>query len=113
MKRMREQNDLPQCLGSKSYARFNHEKVWTYLCRCNNKNNVPVCYLFHLDVDRQPLLACLPLERSHSSRRTRGRMGVTRTSVHESYAYATDLFFLIVLSYACDNLYIDYIYIIY
>ncbi|XP_062171470.1 uncharacterized protein LOC133877245 isoform X2 [Alnus glutinosa] len=29
MKRLREQNDLPHCTGSKSYARFNHEETCT------------------------------------------------------------------------------------
>jgi hypothetical protein len=48
-------------------------------------------FIFHLDVDRQQLLALLLLEWNHSSRRTRGGTGVTRTSVRGSYAYATDL----------------------
>jgi hypothetical protein len=48
-------------------------------------------FIFHLDVDRQQLLALLPLEQNHSSRQTRGGTGVTQTSVHGSYAYATDL----------------------
>lgn len=28
---MREQNDLPHCLGSKSYAGFNHDEVYIYI----------------------------------------------------------------------------------
>jgi hypothetical protein len=64
-------------------------------------NNIPVCYLFHLDGDRQPLLAPPPLERSLSSRRTLGRTGITRTNVHASYAYATDLFFFFLIFKLC------------
>jgi hypothetical protein len=30
-------------------------------------------FIFHLDVDRQQLLALLPLARNHSSRRVQGR----------------------------------------
>jgi hypothetical protein len=48
-------------------------------------------FIFHLDVDKQQLLALLLLSRNHSSRRTPGGTGVTRTRLRGSYTYATNL----------------------
>jgi hypothetical protein len=41
MKRMRELNDTPHCLGSKSYAKFTHGEV--YMCKPT--------YARHIDVN--------------------------------------------------------------